>query len=264
MTDVLAPLPVAQVAAWYRRLANATGTRRLGGQPPLSSRLLNLYLDNRVPTKTYKIDPPNHLVSSPYVLDMIRYHRRVFLTQDQAELNGRQFWAGIVPRLQGASGFPRCTPPATLQLEFQKLVEIPLRLQLTGTEEEKDLLTSLHGFQLRSKVVVALVPVPLTTLVTVYFSSWICTVLDRYDFDYSEHFTVPNPDYGSARADAVTPTEVSVTVFHSNARRLEAAGLAAPYNLEMLIIPTDSNLYRADVVNSATPLATTTWLPEIF
>lgn len=52
---------------------------------------------------------------------------------------------------------------------------------------------------------------------------------DTYDWDYSEHLTVPNPDYGSAANSAVTPKSDRVVVFHRNAKRFEDAGLAAPY-----------------------------------
>jgi hypothetical protein len=59
-------------------------------------------------------------------------------------------------------------------------------------------------------------------------------VNDRYDWDYSEHFTVPNPDFGRAQPDSVQPHDRTLTVYHSNARRLEAANLAAPYDVSSL------------------------------
>jgi len=59
-----------------------------------------------------------------------------------------------------------------------------------------------------------------------------CSVHDRYDWDYSEHFTVPNPDYRSTALDAVRPQDQTLTVYHSNAQRVERAGLAAPYDVE--------------------------------
>jgi hypothetical protein len=48
--DYLAALPVQQVAAWYRRLADHVGKERIDGQEPLASRFLRHWLDNRNPT----------------------------------------------------------------------------------------------------------------------------------------------------------------------------------------------------------------------
>ena len=45
--------------------------------------------------------------------------------------------------------------------------------------------------------------------------------------------TVPNPDYKSKEAYALEPDEKLVTVWHSNAKRLEEARLAAPYDLTL-------------------------------
>ena len=45
------------------------------------------------------------------------------------------------------------------------------------------------------------------------------------------YITVPNPDYGSKISGAVAPTSKTIVVYHSNAKRLEDAGLAAPYDL---------------------------------
>jgi hypothetical protein len=42
---------------------------------------------------------------------------------------------------------------------------------------------------------------------------------------------VPNPDYGSTMKDAVAPKKETITVFHRNAKRLEDAKLAAPYDV---------------------------------
>jgi hypothetical protein len=69
-------------------------------------------------------------------------------------------------------------------------------------------------------------------MLKVTFQSFEAQVLDRYDWDYREHITVPNPDFGSTTSDAVSPKMQKVVVFHSNARRLESAGLAAPYDLK--------------------------------
>jgi hypothetical protein len=56
-------------------------------------------------------------------------------------------------------------------------------------------------------------------------------ITDRYDWDYSEHFTVPNPDFNSRAASAVRRTDRELTVYHKNAQRIERASLAAPYDI---------------------------------
>ena len=42
---------------------------------------------------------------------------------------------------------------------------------------------------------------------------------------------MPNPDYQSKAADAVRPTDQTLTVYHKNAQRLEVAKLAAPFDV---------------------------------
>jgi hypothetical protein len=146
----------------------------------------------------------------------------------------------VLPRLQGKPPFDKqkWTPGSIpLQMNYESLVEVGaglmdvIRIQRSGTPEERDLLASLRGFQLKSKVTVSGTPSG-KTKVKISFSAWICQALDRYDWDYSEHFTVPNPDFGSKDPGAVRPEDKSLTVYHSNAERLEKAGLAAPYDVE--------------------------------
>jgi len=234
MSDILRTYPVTEVAAWYRRLANRIGQERVNGQEPLSAQFLRHYVDNRDPDSTYSPAPPSYLTNNSLVLEALRYHRRVFLTEEKARITGRSdVWAGVIPRLQGRAGFTAWVPGQPLKMEYQSLVEMPLRFQVTGTREEKDLLTSLRGFQLKSEVSVRGSSPPNSTRVKIEFVDWSCRVLDRYDFNYDEYFTVPNPDYGSDRPGAIAPKEQSIRVYHRNAQRLERAGFAAPYNLDM-------------------------------
>ena len=116
-------------------------------------------------------------------------------------------------------------------MHYEALVEVPLRWQITGNAEEKDILYALGmGFQLRTDVTVNV------TLngshLDVRFTQFSAKVVDVYDFNYSEHISVPNPDHNSTRTDAVCPSRDRIVVYHTNARRMEQANLAAPYPLE--------------------------------
>ena len=237
VTDHLAPLPETRVAAWYRRLADRIGREQIAGHDPLAAQFLRYWLDNRDPTSTFRFQPPRYLQNSSYVTTTLRYHRAVFLTEQQARVGGgRLIWAGVLPRIQGAAGFTRWDISRPLDMHYESLVEVGsnamdiARIQRFGTPEDRDLLTALRGFQLRSRVTVTARP-GASGRVTIQFSPWRAQVIDRYDWDYSEYFTVPNPDYRSVRPDAVRPNDQALTVYHRNAQRLERANLAAPYNI---------------------------------
>jgi hypothetical protein len=237
MTDHLAGLPPERVAAWYRRLAARIARERVEGQEPLASQLLGHWLDNRDPGSTFQIVAPAYLRISSHVERQQDYHRAVFLTEERARFAaGRRDWACIVPRLQGSHGYTRWNLEQPLELEYESLVEVGsgpldiLRIQQTGTPAERDLLTALRGFQLRSRAR-ANGSRQRDGRVRITLSDWRGRVRDRYDWDYTEHFTVPNPDQGSTLPDAVRPADATLTVYHSNAQRLERAGLAAPYDL---------------------------------
>jgi hypothetical protein len=235
--DYLAALSVQQVAAWYRRLADQTSKKRIDGQEPLAAIFLRRWLDNRNPNSVFQFQAPSYLRSSSFVTSVRQYHRAVFLTEQRARFtSGRQAWAGVVPRLQGTPGFTPWDVRSNLQMDYESLVEIGsnaveiARIQYHGTPAERDLLASLRGFQLRSRVSVSGARLA-NSQVRITFVSWFCRVTDRYDFDYHERFTVENPDHNRTSADAVRPQDRFIRVYHTNARRVEQAGLAAPYNL---------------------------------
>jgi hypothetical protein len=144
----------------------------------------------------------------------------------------------VIPRLQGLAGFTKWDGNSPLDLMYECLVEVGTsvadigRIMKFGTPEEKDLFTALRGFHLRSNAVVTGAPQQNNRDVIVTFNSWSARVEDRYDWDYSEHLTMPNPDFGSTQPDAVRPQDQTLTVYHKNAKRLEDAGLAAPYDVE--------------------------------
>ena len=88
-----------------------------------------------------------------------------------------------------------------------------------------------HGFQLQSRVSLTATPRPGSSDLNVRLISLRARVKDRYDWDPTKRISVPNPDFGSAAVDAVEPGSETITVHHSNAKRIEKAGLAAPYDL---------------------------------
>jgi hypothetical protein len=233
MVDVLASLSPKQVAAFYRRLANRTAAKAKadGLEMSLAATLLLRWLDNK-PNEVFRFTPPEHLKSNPNVNEVLAFHRRVYLTDEEARFSDgsktRMRWAGIIPRVQSGKWDGR----GLLELYYESLVEIPLQKQLLGTDRERDVLYGLHGFQLRTDVVVSASPEAKTNLWKIKFKKFIAKAKDDYNWDYREHFTVPNPDYNSKAPGAVTPDAKQVKVYHSNALRVEDAGLAAPYKLE--------------------------------
>jgi hypothetical protein len=233
-------MPVRQVWEWYGRLAQAVSTRPVaGGGEPLASRFLRRYLSPRsgpgsgsTAQPIFVFDAPDYLKTDSRLLDELLYHRKVYLTQEQARLGGGSRWAGIRPRWEnpGSHNWNRSDP---LSMHYEALVEQPLTLQVFGSQEEKDLFNALGlGYQLRTEVVVSVSQARGGNELDVTFQRFQAKVVDRYDWEYTEHLTVPNPDHGSTSPGAVCPGRDRITVYHSNARRMEDAHLAAPYALE--------------------------------
>ena len=89
----------------------------------------------------------------------------------------RQTWAGIVPRLQDG----RWNGAGKLSMTYQSLVEIGgtiteiIQIQLRGSEQERDLFTSLRGFQIHSSVTVT--GTRQGDIVDVNFGWWVLGVL---------------------------------------------------------------------------------------
>ena len=241
MPDYLKNLPVDQVAAWYRRLADRIGQERVQGRVPYASLMLRTYLDNRAPNETYRFYARPYLRDFSEVVDALTYHRRVFLSQEEARVGFRTTLgirrpitrlAGIVPRLRGTEP-SKLSVPGQVKIDYESLVQVGdndadmIRIQFAGTAIERDLFTSLRGFQLHSQVVLRVRQQG--DKVRVDFVSWNAWVRDRYDFDTGEGIRMPNPDYGSRRPGAVQPKLREFRVYHANAKRMEDAGLAMPY-----------------------------------
>ncbi len=233
MTDVLAEHSVKEVAAWYKRLADQVGRKKLNGNAPLASQFLKAYLNNRNSKAKLKFTPPAYLKNHAKVKAAQGFHRRVFLTEEKARIGKSEKWAGIIPRLNDG----RWNGQGKLSMTYESLVEIGgtfteiAHIQLRGSDQERDLFTSLRGFQLHSSVTVS--GTRKGDLVTVKFDVWECKALDRYDFNFSEHLTVVNPDFGSKDKNAIRPDLQKIKVYHKNAKRMEDANLAAPYDLEV-------------------------------
>jgi len=117
-------------------------------------------------------------------------------------------------------------------MHYESLVEFPIMWQLVGTPDQMDLLTSLRGFQLRTEVVVSVNQPQGADYLDVTFREFRAKTIDDYDFNFQEYLTLPNPDHGSTSPLAVCPKKETIRVYHTNARRMENAGLAAPYHLE--------------------------------
>jgi hypothetical protein len=245
--DFLAKHPVEVVAAWYRRLGAWQIARAPELKPPLAGEFLLKWLDNRDPKAVCRWDAPEHLRSSKVVGEVLRYHRNVFLTVEKGRVPKGEKWLGIVPRLQGLAGYTTWDLSTELPLKYESLCDIAPtlwainRIQNSGTSGERDLLGSLRGFQMKSEAIFT--GKRQAGQVAITCKTWHASGRDRYDWNYREFFTVPNPDYKSTVKGALEPEQERVTVYHSNAKRLEDAKLAAPYDVE--IRPwqvTDSNV----------------------
>jgi hypothetical protein len=236
MTDILKAFPVDHVHRWYNRLADAALARKITGKDPLSGLMLKTYVTNKVKDQEYSFPAHDYLQQNNKVRDALAFHRRVFLTEEKARLGrgGNTLkWAGLIPRLQDG----RWDGKSDIDLYYESLVSIGanlaeiIRIQTSGTQEEMDLFTSLRGFQMRSDVIFS--GIPAGKLVQVSVKSWQVTALDRYDFNYSEHLTLPNPDHGSTDPDAIRPDLEKIKVYHTNAKRMVDKGLAAPFKVRI-------------------------------
>jgi hypothetical protein len=237
--DPLAALSPAEVAAFYGRLADGVDARKGKLDVSLAATLMRLWLKNRQAGAELALEAPAHLRSHEQTQSTLLYHRQVFLTEKKARLGNREAWAGVLPRLQGKSPHQKWDLKRLLSMDYESLTEFPLRYQLTGSDADRDLLYSLHGFQLHSTVTVGgmLLPPPPPgsrdpQKVRVHFQTFETYAWDVYDWNYSEHLTVPNPDFGRTAKGSVEPGSKTVVVYHRHAKRIEDAGHAAPYRFK--------------------------------
>jgi hypothetical protein len=241
MDDHLANLSPKELAAWYGRLADKTAQRKWGGTGELAARCLRLWLENKTPYTTITIDAPRDLRNSPYVAQALKYHRKVYLTQEKARLGTERKWAGIIPRLQG-KGFPKATRLRGINMEYESLVDIPITSKLFALMEDKDLLYALHGLQLKTEVTVSCMKIAGASLFQVVFVNFQAQMKNRYEWNPAHQISVKNPDYKNRSKNAVAPQSNVITVQNKHAQRVEEAGLAAPYYLVSEIWYVDSSL----------------------
>ncbi|HJQ59948.1 MAG TPA: hypothetical protein VJ890_23785, partial [Vineibacter sp.] len=117
------------------------------------------------------------------------------------------------------------------------------------TPGDSDLLTALHGFQLHSMVYFFFEKVPKTNKLRVVFTLFAARIDDRYDFDPDEYFPVPNPDYKNPLkiSKPVAPALERMLVYHRNAKRMEKAGLAAPFDIKSYYWVDESLMSPAEI-----------------
>lgn len=238
LDDKLKGLSPAEVAGWYSRLADLIDQRNTKVKDALAPRFLRHYLTGK--GKKLSFAPPDHLKNSTYVVDVLKDHRAWYLTEKPF----RGKWVGIISRIQGAGGRAHNGGPPYINpsmLKLTSLVEIEtgffssVTLQTLKTAAaDNDLMTSLHGFQLSTMCMVEVTKVQNVKDFRLFFQVFSARVTDRYDFDPKEYFIVPNPDYKNSFnvAKPVESNSETLTVYHSNAIRMEKAGLAAPFDLE--------------------------------
>ncbi len=237
--DYLKNLSLDELAAFYLRLADSCEKLVPSLDNPLSGKFLRTYILNRDRGKVYEFETPSHFKQHQSIFETQKYHRDVFLTNKKAEFEGSSNrWVGVLPRIQGTNGFPKWDPSSGwLTLEIETLCDNTpngfaiVKAQQRGSDADRDILTSVRGFQLKSTVKMAVSQVQNSSALMCSFKSWVSSGKDLYDFSSAEHFTFPNPDYGSKLAGAIRPQDDKITVHHSNAQRLEAAGRAMPFTV---------------------------------
>lgn len=229
MSDYLAPLNATDVAAFYRRLATFIQAKLHNDS--LAAILLLHWLDGGGKDKTY---PAKYVRTLDEVRDYLRGTARpIFLSQRSTPGGGV---GGVIPRIRGTIKTNPQTGPYAMRLEGN--VETPLSVEFKAKygmkveDRELDALFALHGFTLVSNVVASVAKSSNPKIYDVTFDGWQCKAVDEYHWNPAKHITVPNPDFGSTDAWAVAPGEKEIVVYHSNAIRVEKAGLAAPFHDE--------------------------------
>src|SRR5262249_15850271 len=228
MADYLAALNERDVAAFYRRLA-LNIQARFGGDS-LAAILLLHWLDGG---GKGKVDAARYVRDLSEVRAYLRDTARPIFLSKRLTPRGT---LGVVPRIRGTI---RDNPPGgPYHMHLEGNVEISITVQAKAAvgmkvdSRELDVLYALHGFTILSDVVVSVAKTASPGKYTAKFESWVCKAYDEYHWDPSKHIPVLNRDYGSKKRGAVAPNQKEITVYHSNAARVEASGLAKPFHNE--------------------------------
>jgi hypothetical protein len=96
----------------------------------------------------------------------------------------------------------------------------------------------LHQFGLHSDVRVQCAPLPAKGSYSATFVKWTTYVYDNYNWQNEsgrgpKHLENPNPDYKNAFGipNPIEPQSRTIEVYHANALRVEAVGLAHSYDV---------------------------------
>jgi hypothetical protein len=277
--DVLATYPTDVVVGWYRRLALATQESYAKSRPGGTSLSAAFLLHWQDPARISH-DPAGNIVwnndvkefdvaaldgNKPLHDALLDQARPVFLSQRQRGQYANRGYGGAVRRLQEgwdgtpltltylAGGIEGATNAVKgklyLQLEVQHLPQSQIDWPTL------DIYASLHIFAVESTVVIRATPDPADSKrFTINFDSWTWKAVDTYDWDDPDpdkHNDMPNPDVGKTPGPStVRPDLEYFTVYHRNARRVEAAHLAAPFPVASTVhTETDPALLRSAVVH---------------
>jgi hypothetical protein len=256
--DALVRLSDADVAAFYRRLANTIKAKHADS---LAAAMLLHWLDGK--GITFRFDA-RYVKDLDYVVEYLRDEvRPVFLTEKEATLKGGKKWGGVLPRIKGVPPHPMWDGRSNFTMLYEgPSVSIPMAVQAKAAAgladpAELDLFMSLHTFGLHTDVVAAASAIPGATTYRITFEKWETRAFDRYDWDPKKYLTVPNPDFRNPFKVAipVLPTSEKVKLYHSNAKRIEAAGLAAAYDAESTTwTVTDTKTVEPATIDSARSL----------
>jgi hypothetical protein len=228
-TDHLVNLPPPEVAAFYRRLAAFIQAKV--GSDSLAATLLRHWLDGGGKDAKFSA---RYVRDLPEVRSYLRDTARPIFLSQRPTPSGTI--GGVVPRIRGTI---KVNPPGgPYPMHLEGGAEIPItvqgkaQLKMKVAPGELDAFYALHGFTMICDVVVSAAKLAGQRSYNVKFDRWICKVSDEYHWNPDKHIIVPNPDYGSKAAGAVAPQAESIMVYHSNAIRLEQAGLAKAFHDE--------------------------------
>lgn len=273
--DVLADYSPNVVVGWYERLALSTQdwyTKSRPGGSSLSAEFLLYWqdssrssLDNggRIVwnTRDPKAFEAAIVADNKSLREKLRSEvRPVILSQRQRGHDANKGYGGAVRKLRdGWDGTPLTLPYLAGSVEgVTNAVKTKLIWQLIRHVAPQDIdwvnldiYASLHTFAVESTVVIRATPVSGDpTRFTIDFDSWNWRVIDRYDWDDQKYNDMPNPDFNKPAGTFVVRPDLNyLTVWHRNATRVEAAGLAAPFPVEStLYAETDPELLKSAVV----------------